>query len=337
MNYAELMNGFDPEAPAPIYLFCPYRAPRARAATFEPILAERAVEHMTKALVDPSMRDMAYSAYYADETDPAEIVSNAETLPFLAERRVILVRNAERYGSESGAGAMLPYLDNPCESTVLLLVANKVDKRSKLYKACDKHGVIVECGELNEKDLRLWIHDQLKERNKEIAPEAVRELLVRAGTKLGDVQNAVTVAANYIGERETIEADDIIAACSDVHEEQVWALTDAIAESNTREAMRVLRALYDLGKSEFEILGTINWLLKTAYTVATAESGDPFLRSFPAKKCGPLAKKFGVAKLKDAFHLLVEADFMLRSTGVDRSLAVELLVIKLSWPRKRAA
>jgi len=337
VSAGDFLKAFDGESPVPVYLFCPHKAPRAKSASFEPLLAERGVDRITKTLVDPSMRDLCYSAYYADETDPAEIVSNAQTLPFLTDRRVILVRGAERYTSESSTGALLHYLASPNDTTVLILVADRVDKRSKFYKACEKAGEIVECGELRDHELRLWIHDEVQGRNKKIEPNAVREIIDRAGTKLSDVNNALTLVTGFIGDRENITEEDVITACADVAEEQIWSLTDAIAQSDMAKAMRVLFALYDLGKSEFEILGSINWLLRTAYQVAVAKSSDPMLRSFTAKKCRPLADKFGVRKLKAAFGLLVETDFMLRSTGVDRALAIELLVIKLAAPRRRPA
>lgn len=334
---SDFESTFDSSAPAPIYLFAPHKAPKAKAASFEPLLADRFVNVITRALVDPGMKDMCYSAFYGDETDPAEVVSHCETLPFLTDRRVVFVRNADRYLGETATGPLAKYFQNPSPTTVLMLIASRVDKRSKMYKLCEQHAAVVECGALDERALRLWINQEAEARGKRFEPDAVREIIERAGGKLGEVNNAVTVVCGFVGERVTVHQKDVVAACTDVAEEEVWALTDAIAESNTAEAMRVLRSLSDMGKSEFEILGTINWLLKTAYNTATAQPGDPFLRSFPSRKCKPLADKLGLAKIKAAFHLLVEADFMLRSTGVDRGLALELLVIKLAAPRRRPA
>src|SRR5690606_26754816 len=109
-------------------LFCPGKAsPRAREATFEPVLADRAVDAMIGAHVDPANRDFGFAAYYADETAPGEIALDARTLPFLAERRIVLVRNAERYNTASAAGPILEYLAAPNDSTTLLMIANKID------------------------------------------------------------------------------------------------------------------------------------------------------------------------------------------------------------------
>ena len=86
------------------------------------------------------------------------------------------------------------------------------------------------------------------------------------------------------------------------------------------------------------MIGTINWLLKSAYAVGIAE-GEPNISRFVAQKVGPLTQKLGVRKLRAAFALCTDTQFMMRTTGVDSELALELLVVKLSAPiaRRRTA
>ncbi|HOZ46823.1 MAG TPA: DNA polymerase III subunit delta [Candidatus Hydrogenedentes bacterium] len=325
----------DTGAPAPVYLFGPFRAPGARIPSFEPVLAERAIERLVARFVEPSMKDLVYGSFYADEADAADIVLEAQTLPFLAERRVILVRNAEHYSSESAAGPMLAYVQKPCDTTILMLVSSQVDKRTKFYKACEASGVIVECPALNEREVVEWVRAAVGALGKTIGYGAVQELIGRAGTHLSDVENAIHVVAGYVGDAPTISDEDVVAACADVAEEEIWALTDAIAASETSDALRALHKLLDLGKHEDEIMGTINWLLKSAYAVAVANKGQPSVSSFVARKVEPLARKLGVSKLRDAFALCTDTHFMLRTTSVDSTLALELLVVKLSAPRRQ--
>lgn len=332
MDVQEFMRGIGSAAPAPVYLFCPFKGPKAKSATFEPFLAERAVQRFVAAHVDPSLKDLCYSMYFADEADPADIVMTAETMPFLAERRVIVVHNAEHYDSASASARLLAYLDTPSESTVLLLVASRVDKRSKFYKACERTGVLVECGELREAEVGAWVRAEADALGKKIETDAVHQLVARTGTRLGDVFNAVTLVSNYVGASDTIRAADVTASCADVAEEEVWALTDAIASSDTGEALGALRRILELGKDPSEIMGTVNWLLKTAYSVAVESSA---VNPYVAKKVAPLSRKLGVAKLRSAFRLCIQTELMLRSTGVDRALALELLVIRLAAPMPR--
>ena len=119
-----------------------------------------------------------------------------------------------------------------------------------------------------------------------------------------------------------------------VAEEDVWKLTDAIAQSDTGKALATLQNLFVMNKSEFEVLGTITWLIKNAYFAATSDGAR--LKAYPVQKARPLADKLGKEKIRDAFALCMNTEVMLRSTGVDRTLALELLVIKLAAPRRQA-
>ncbi|MBN2309066.1 MAG: DNA polymerase III subunit delta [Candidatus Hydrogenedentes bacterium] len=335
MNVGEFLDTVESATPAPVYLFCPFKSPKAREATFEPLLAQRAVERLTAKYVDPGMRDLCYSGYHADETDAGEIVSMAQTVPFLTQYRVVVVQSAERYEGASAAEPLLPYLESPNQDTILVFVAKRVDKRSRFYKACKKSGVIVECPAVRERDAATWAQKEATARGKRMDGSVAGYLIRRTGTHLGDVVNAVSVLCDYVGDRDAILEDDIAAACADVAEEQIWALTDAIAASEMGDAVRALRALLDLGKNEFEILGSINWLLKTAYTLTGPPEDARGVNPYVAGKVRPLAKKLGREKVRDAFSLCMEAELRLRSTGVNRALALELLVVKLAAPRGR--
>ena len=335
MTIQEVFTAIQQGSYSPVYLFCPGKSPRARDASFEPILAEQCIDAVVNATVDKENRDFAYAAYYADESPVGSIVMDAQTLPFLTDRRVVYVRNAEKYNSEAAAGAMLGYLDSPNETTILLMMAHKVDKRTKFYKACKKAGAIVECPAMSESEVINWINQEVEKHGKSIDGNAARTLIDRTGNHLSDVQNALSLVMHYVGQDNTrINADDVEAACADVAEEEIWALTDAIATSQSGVALSALRKLSDLGKHPDEMIGTINWLLKSAYAVAVAE-GEPNISRFVARKVQPLAQKLGLVKLRAAFALCTDTQFMMRNTGVDSELALELLVVKLSAPIQR--
>jgi DNA polymerase-3 subunit delta len=290
---------------------------------------------MIQLYVEPSMRDLCFNAYYADEADPSEIVSVAQTFPFLAERRVVLVTNAEVYESDSLSAPIMHYLEHTSETTLLMLVAARLDRRKAFFKACEKHAVVVECPELREPEAKAWARREIEARQKTIDGSALDQLVGRTGTRLGDVNNAVSLVCNYVGEASAIRAADVVAACSDVSEEEIWTLTDAIAASDTNKAIHALRDIMDQGKNEFEVLGSINWLLKTAYMVTIPKSGR--VKPFLADKVRPLADKLGREKFRDAFRLCMDTEILFRSTGVDRALALELLVVKLAAPRRAPA
>ena len=335
MQVLELLEKGAPANPTPVYLFVPGKSnPRARENTFEPFLAERGAELLIDAYVDEAHRDFGFGSLHADETKAERIVGEAKTVAFVAERRLIFVLNAEKY-AENAAAALVAYVESPADFTILVMIAGKADKRTKFYKACEKAGTIVECPMLDARSMETWVRTEAKARGKKMDGEAVKALTTRSGSSLSDVNNALSIVMDIVGlGAARITEADVNQACADVAEEIVWNLTDAIAASDGGKALKALRNLEEMGRHPDEIIGTINWLLKTAYQLATPETAGGVNR-FVATKVGPLAQKLGQRKLEDAFALCTDTQFMMRETGVDAGLAMDLLVVKLSGGKRR--
>jgi DNA polymerase-3 subunit delta len=333
VQIGQFIDGIGRGTPPRVVLFCPGKAPFGREE-WEPCLVDQALKGLYDAHVDPSLQDMTYSVFYADETPPGEIAEEARTFPFLAERRVIIVRNAERYNAMSAEKNaplthLTGYIEDPAETTMLVLVAAQIDRRKRFFKACEKGAVVVECPQLDEPAMKQWVRGEAKSRKVDIDGAAVSELMDRAGNRLSDVQNALSLVVAYVGNAGVITAADVRAACADVAEETVWALTDAIAASDTRTALTALHQLIALNRAPDEILGTVNWLVENAYR-AMPETQAPAPKPFVANKVGKLGQALGLPKLKQAMALCTRTNFSMRETGVDRNLALEMLVIKLS-------
>ena len=328
------------QSPPPIVLFTSGKAAFGKEA-FEPYLADMAIDRMIAAHVSPDMRDLALTIAYADETEPGQVAEEARTMPFLVERRVILVRNADVYMSMSSEkkSPLLPLLEcveSPCDTTVLMLVAPNADRRKRLYKACEKNGVVVECPQLDDRALAQWIRERVSERELTISAGAVAALIERVGSRLSDMVNAINLVTNYVSGGEAVTEADVRDACADVAEATVWALTDAIAQSNTTAALEALHELLAMNKNFEEIMGIINWLLESAYR-AHPDTRPSVSKRFVADKVTPLARKFTVEKLVAALALCTRTHFSLRTTGADQRLLLEMLVIKLAAARGKRA
>ncbi len=333
MQVRQFIDSIGQGKPPRVVLFCPGKAPWGREE-WEPLLVDMAVKRLVDTYVDPSLQDMVYSVFYADESPPPVIADEARTFPFLAERRVIVVRNAERYNTMSAEksaplASLLGYIEDPADTTLLILIATQIDRRKRFYKACEKGADVIECPQLDEASMRQWVRDEAANRKVKIDGDAVKELMDRAGNRLSDVQNALNLVINYVGNVGVVTESDVRAACADVAEETVWALTDAIAASNTHKALSALHQLIALNKTPDEILGTINWLVENAYR-AMPETQAPAPKPFVATKVVELGKTLGLPKLKAAMAMCTRTHFNMRETGVDRNLALEMLVIKLS-------
>jgi DNA polymerase-3 subunit delta len=219
----------------------------------------------------------------------------------------------------------------------LLLLASQIDRRMKFFKLCEKHGLVVECPMLNDSAVEEWVRAHAEERGKKIERAAIGEIVRRSGLHLSDVNNSLNVVISFVGNEPVIREQDVVKACADVAEEEVWTLTDAIGACDSNAALNALGKLIDMGKHPDELIGAINWIMKSAYQVAAAEKGAPTVSPFVQRKVAPIAGKLGAKKLRDALMLVTDTHFMMRSTGVDANLALELLVVKLAASRQTPA
>jgi DNA polymerase III subunit delta len=337
VSISEFIESIGKTSPYGVILFAPGKAPWGKE-NFEPFLVDQALKKLISTYVDPELRDLAFSVMYAEETNPGAVVEEARTLPFLAERRVILLRNADVFmamssDKRSPIQPLLQFIENPVDTALLMLVAPAANKQKQLYKACEKHGVVVESPQLDDKSYATWIRGQVSQNGNKISAEAVALLMDRVGGKMSDMHNAINLVCNFAGADNPVKEEHILAASADVAEATVWALTDAIAASNPESALKALHELLAMNKSPDEILGTFNWLLESAYRAhpdTPLKLGKPFLE----RKVTPLAKKFTVSRLGAAMGLCTKTHFALRTTGADAHLLLELLTIKLAAARR---
>lgn len=97
---------------------------------------------------------------------PGEVIDLAQTMPFLAERRVLVIENSGFF--KRGGEALAEYLADPATSAYFLFVETEIDKRSRLYKAAAARGRVIECKTPDEGVLKRWVVELLAKENKRI-------------------------------------------------------------------------------------------------------------------------------------------------------------------------
>ena len=145
---------------------------------------------------------MNFARYEGKDFNPLELIDVAETMPFFAEHRLILVEESEFF--KNGCEALLKYIPDIPASTCILFVESKVDKRGKMYKAVSKAGRAVEFGEQNEQLLTRWILGRLKRENKKITQSVLQFFLTKVGTDMGSIDQELEKLLCYTLGREEI-------------------------------------------------------------------------------------------------------------------------------------
>ena len=110
---------------------------------------------------------MNYHYFEGKDISVGEIIDLAETMPFFADKRLIVLENSGLF--KSGGEQLAEYLANQAQTTTFLLVESEMDKRSKLYKAIQSKGTVIEFAVQDEATLKRWVLGMMKKEGKQIS------------------------------------------------------------------------------------------------------------------------------------------------------------------------
>ena len=302
----------------------------------EAFLRKQYKERLKKAL-SPDEDSMNYSYYEGKDISVGEVIDLAETMPFLADRRTIIVENSPFFKSEGEKIA--EYLNSIPDTTYFVFVEENVDKRSKLYKSIAKNGCVVEVNGIPEDKLITWILGMLKKDNKKITQNTMHYLLEKIGTDMENIRQEVEKLICYCGDRDVITNEDVDAVCVTQINNQIFEMLDAMANKKQKTALQLyynllalkeppMRILFLIGR-QFNLLLQARLLKQKGYgdRVIAEKIGVP---PFAATKYLNQASKFKLADLKQAVAECVEADEAVKNGSRNDRLSVELLIIKYS-------
>ena len=283
--------------------------------------------------------DDSMNCHYFEGKDirTGEIIDLAETLPFLAERRVIVIENSGLF--KRGGEQLAEYLKEPSETTFFVLAEKEIDKRSKLFKAVSVKGRAIEFKAQDESILKRWILGILKKENKKITERDLELFLEKTGTGMENISKELEKLICYCMDREAVTREDIEAICTRQINNQIFDMMNAIAEKKQKEAMRLyydlltlkeppMRILFLLAR-QFNLLLQVRELKKKGYPVKTIGE-NVGLPGFIAGKYVNQAAKFSTKDLRQAVTDCVEAEEAVKTGKMNYVLSVELLLIRYS-------
>ncbi len=277
---------------------------------------------------------MNLSHYEGAGLNPLEIIDMAETLPFFAERRVIVIENSGFF--KNGCPELAEYLKKPSETTAFLFVESAVDKRKDMYKAVHKAGLDICCETPDEAMLSKWIVSKLSADGKKISPRTIAYLLTRVGTDMSNLVNEMEKLICYTEGRAEITEGDVDAVCANWLTSRIFEMTDAIVVKNQKKAMDIYYDLLALKTAPEQILALIarqfNLLLITKELVDKGKGGEVAsaigLPPFIASKYVGWAKGYSRQDIKDSLDLCLESDAAVKSGKLDHTISVEMIIVK---------
>jgi DNA polymerase-3 subunit delta len=210
----------------------------------ERALVDDAVRAIKAASLPATARDFNYDVFSAKDATPMKIVEAAETMPAFAKRRLVVVNHAEKIDGET-ADVLIGYVENPNPYSVLLLVADRFDARTRLYKAFKKSGVVLRFDKPKLGEMPQLVRERAERIGVGIDGRAVRALVDAVGADATAMWQALDLLALYVDPKSgrSIGLADVEAVVTSTKEESIFALVDAIG-SGDRAA--VLQGLHQM-------------------------------------------------------------------------------------------
>lgn len=288
----------------------------------ERFLVDRAVKSIRAAATAEGVAELNQDIFVGKEASAAQVINAAQTLPMMAPMRFVLVRGVDGMSADDQS-RLASYLAEPCETTCLILTAEKLDGRGKLAKASKKQGVLFDAKPIRGAGLRGFVQAEAKARGHVISGDAVAELIDAIGDDLAALDDALERVSLYAGPGQRIDAAIVQACISRVRIDSIWALVDAIGLKDRPKAVTALASLLADREPPLRLLAMVARQLRIIARMREALAGGAAPEEaariagappFKARELTASAKRFSIHDLSSAFSQIAQTDRALKGS-----------------------
>ncbi len=319
----------------------------------EEYLIRKFLQQIHRVVLPDGVPDFDYNVLDGSRMTPGEVVAQGATMPFMAERRLVVIKGirflaakrgmAEQQDEQSaaeddGERELLEYLLRPNPACVMVLAADgKVDTRRKLVKAMIKVGQEVSAVPLKGPALVEWLKGRWGEVGKKITPEALEYMIIATGGSMTALDAEVDKICTYLGEETNVNLPVVRRLVPRNAEVGIFEMVDAMANRQTAQAIDLLREMMRAGEQpvylNLMLARQVRLMLMAKGLLARGvREGDlgSYLRVHPfaAKRAGAQSRNFTAQALVEALKDFLMVDERLKSGAGDPAVQVELAVIK---------
>lgn len=305
----------------------------------DPVLVAERTRALVSELVGGDDPSLALEDRGGD-ADLAAVADACRTPPFLANRRVVVVRDVGARTAEELA-PLVAYLDDPLPTTALVLVAGGQKAPARLAAAVKAKGQVVSTA-VSSRDTKAWVHERISA--SPVRLDAAAEALLQAHlgedvSRLGAILEVLTAA---YGAGARLRPGDLEPYLGEAGGVAPWDLTDAIDGGAAEVAVTALHRLLEAGdrhplvvlatlhRHVSSMLGVEDPAIRTEAQAAQALGIPPGRSTYPARKALAASRRFGPAGTAEAVGLVADAEVALKGgTEWPPELVLEVLVARL--------
>lgn len=296
----------------------------------EPYYIDQISNYIEQNVLDESEKGFNQVVMYGRDVSIDEIVSSAKRYPMMAERQVLIVKEAQDLSRT--IEKIESYAENPQPTTVLVFnyKYKKLDKRKKAYKAIAKNGLIYESKKLYENQVSDWIRRVLGGKKYHIEPKAAQMLVEFLGTDLSKIANELDKLTSVLPKETIIDATHVEENIGISKDFNNFELRKAVGQKDVVKANRIINYFAQNPKNN-PLVMTIS-LLNSFFTQLLMYHGlKDKSKASVAKNLGVnpyfvddytfAARNYPMRKVAQIIALLREADVKSKGVGANQTQA----------------
>lgn len=283
---------------------------------------------------------MNYHHFEGKQTQLGQVKDLAETVPFFADRRLIVLEDTGFFKTASEGWA--EFIKELPETVCVLFAESEVDKRNRLYKSVNDVGYALELKRQSEGELKRWIVGMLGKNNLKITPDALERFIAMVGDDMERIRSELDKLAAYCMGQEGVTAQEVEAVCTEQTANRVFEMIEAMTAGKEAKALDLYYDLLALREPSMRILFLIarqfNQLMQIKEMLATGARQDQVastlkLKPFIAGRLMNQARQFERSALREYVELCVASEEAVKTGNMNEKLAVEMVIVRISRHR----
>lgn len=321
----------------------------------EDYLIDDFLRRIKKSYLSPGLESLNYNEFSLENFTFEGVYNACETLPFMAEKKLVLINNADLFKSanqmdkkkKESVENLRDYIGKISPDNVLIIVEklDSIRKNNGLYKDINKFGQVYEMEKLNMGEFKSWIKNYLSKYDLTINNTDLHYLVEKTSyldnqleKNLYDIENELDKIVSYLGQGGNVDKSIIDSVIVESLELNIFKLLDSISKRKAREAIDIYTEIYLGGKAPLFILHMISRQLRNILNIKllklkgysdNAARKKLGLSYFEYNKLLKEVSKFQVEQLENYIGLALEADRNIKTGKYKDRLALELLIVKL--------
>ena len=312
-----------------------------------PELVEKKSNELTHSFLNEDKDDLNYIKYNLYETDMSTVIEEALTMPFISEKKVIVVKNSFMFTGEKVNKDITPNNEQVIEFlekydgenlVIFEIYSNKLDERKKLTKTLKKTSKLSKVEQMSEQEIKSWMQNQLHKNYKDIKQDALNLFIELTGVNFNIVSQELDKISLFLGDRTTITKNDVSLIINRSLEQNVFLLTEFIQKNQKDKAIQLVRDLIIMKEEPIKLLALITSNYRLYYQckilAQKGYSGQQIAKTinvhpYRVKLALNQVRHYELGQLLNIINNCAETDYKLKSSYMDKHLILELFILSL--------